>query len=268
MSIDRNDAIGAAQVAGGSYIAYQGLKHGLPRTFGIRMENHTTSKANADLIKKTGNYLDPSFGGKGGWSEKIRNADYVQNSKGYVHITGAHPDGAFDKMIKEKLAKKNLPKFLNNVTATLCRKLNNLMYRTVGNTGVEELKAVAEGSTGKSKSEIYKWFGEQMKKNIFANKTKKFYIPGTDSYFTKNFTPDPDSCMALKSTKPIKVYTNRFSAMMAGLKEFGLKGMKENKGRVAAGLGLIYLTGSLGGKLVKKGVDNIRGDNEQQKQET
>lgn len=261
--MEKSDVIGAAQITGGGYLAYQGLKHGVPRMYGIRIENHTTSKENAAKIKKNGNYLDPSHGGKGGWSEKIKSDSYVKNSKGYVHITGYHPDGKFEQLIEEKLAKKKLPKFLNNIYATITRKANNLMYRMVGNVNPDDMREFLVGGS-KDKGEKIKWFKQQIKKNIFANKTTKFYIPGTDSYFTKNFTPDPDSCMALKSTKPVKVYTNRFAATLAGLKEFGLKGMKENKGRVAAGFGLVYLTGYYGGKLIKKGIENITGKKQQE----
>lgn len=57
--MDRNDVLGTAQVAGGTYLGYQGIKHGLPRALGLRTEYHTTSKANAELIRKAGNVLDP-----------------------------------------------------------------------------------------------------------------------------------------------------------------------------------------------------------------
>lgn len=50
--MDRNDVLGTAQLAGGTYLGYQGVKHGLPRALGLRTEYHTTSKANAELIRK------------------------------------------------------------------------------------------------------------------------------------------------------------------------------------------------------------------------
>ena len=56
--MDRNDLIGGTQVAGGVYLGYKGVEHGLPRATGIRIEYHTTSKQNADLIKKSGNILN------------------------------------------------------------------------------------------------------------------------------------------------------------------------------------------------------------------
>ena len=91
----------------------------------------------------------------------------------------------------------------------------------------------------------------------FKNNTKKFCIPGIDSYFNKNFIPDSDSSAALKSTKPLKAYNNRFSAMIAGLKEFGLKGIKENKGRVAFGLSIMALGAYSAINLIQKGIQRI-----------
>lgn len=252
--MDKARAVGTAQVAGGTLLAYEGVKHGLPRALGIRIENHTTSKKNAYLIKKGGGFLDPAFGGKHGWSEKINCSEYIENSKGYVHITGTHPDGFAEKL----LSKKKLPEFLKKAYPTISRKANSLMYRTVGNLNAEDFKAIVSGATKlKDKQETIKWLGQQIRKGIFANKTKKLYIPGIDSYFTKEFIPDPDSAMALKSTKPVKAYTSRFEAMLAGLKNFGLKGIKENKGRVAFGVGLVATGVYFGAKLIKKGIDNL-----------
>lgn len=76
------------------------------------------------------------------------------------------------------------------------------------------------------------------------------------NFFYKNFIPDSDD-IALKTKNKVKVYDNRFSATITGLKEFGLKGMKENKGRVAFGVGLLAL-GTYGViKLFRKSVNNI-----------
>ena len=47
--------------------------------------------------------------------------------------------------------------------------------------------------------------------------------------------------------------------MFAGLKEFGLKGMKENKGRVAAGATIVATTGVIGTAMMKKGINRITG---------
>ena len=34
--MDKNDVIGTGQIAGGGYLAYKGVSHGLPRALGIR----------------------------------------------------------------------------------------------------------------------------------------------------------------------------------------------------------------------------------------
>lgn len=250
--MDRQDVVGTAQIAGGSYLGYQGLKHGLPRAAGIRIEYHTTSKENAKAIKKGGNILDPNFGGKNGWSAKVKSNSYIKNSTGYVHITGMH---------KDKVSSFNPPKGLEKYKSylvapfrTIFRKAQNLMYKTVGNIDFEELKTALNSK--KSKSEKLTWASKKMVAGVFNNKTKRFCIPGIDSYFNSEFIADADD-IALKSRKPLKVYKNRFSAMLAGLKKFGLKGIKENKGRAAFGAGLVALGLYAAGKLISKGIRNI-----------
>lgn len=253
--MDSNEALGYVQIAGGSYLGYYGINHGLPRAAGIRIEYHTTSKENAKSIKKQGNILDPSCGGKGGWSEKINSQHCVNNSKGFVHITGVHKDSYTpDRYIT---GKQN--KYLRPVFRTFQRKSQNIMYKTVGNTDdFMKIRSKIFSLKGKKeiRKEILKTTYEAAKKNILHNRTERFCIPGIDSYFDKNFIPDVDD-IALKSDKPVKVYTNRFSAMIEGLKTFGLKGIKENKGRVAFGVGLLALGLYFGVKLIKKGINNI-----------
>ena len=91
----------------------------------------------------------------------------------------------------------------------------------------------------------------------YAKGAKRFCIPGTDSYFDKNFIPDCDD-FALKTTKKIKCYKNRFSAMVAGLKEFGLKGIKENKSRVVLGIAIIAVGITAAVFLIKKGIEKFK----------
>ncbi len=249
--MDRHDVVGTAQIAGGSYLGYQGLKHGLPRTAGIRIEYHTTSKENAKAIKKAGNILEPKFGGKNGWSAKIKSNSYIKNSEGYVHITGMHKDHAPIPLSKDL---EKYKAYILTPYRTLARKVQNLMYKTVGNVDCDELKTYL--SSGKSKGEKLKWVSKKMAGGLFNNKTERFCIPGIDSYFNSEFIADTDD-IALKSTKPLKAYKNRFSAMLAGLKKFGLKGIKENKGRVAFGAGLIALGLYAAAKLISKGVKNL-----------
>lgn len=242
--MDRHDVLGTAQVAGGTYLGYQGVKHGLPRALGLRTEYHTTSKANAALIKKAGNILDPAFGGKSGWAEKVGSSSYIKNSKGYVHITGLHKDSYVNKILVDKKLSMFTAPF-----RTLFRKAQCFMYKTVGNVDKKVFESILSGK-------VKETLGKNLKDIFLHDKTKKFCISGTDSYFNTKFITDTDD-IALKSAQKLKVYNNRFSAMVAGLKKFGLKGMKENKGRVAFGAGLIALGLYGAGKLIKKGVDNI-----------
>lgn len=93
----------------------------------------------------------------------------------------------------------------------------------------------------------------------YSKGSKSFCIPGIDSYFDKNFIPDCDD-FALKSTQKIKCYNNRFSAMVGGLKEFGLKGMKENKGRVALGVAMLTTGITAAVLLIKKGIENFKSN--------
>ena len=242
--MDRQDAIGTAQVAGGTYLGFQGIKHGLPRALGLRTEYHTTNKTNADLIKKAGNILDPAFGGKNGWAEKSGLNSYIKHSQNYIHITGLHKDNIGTKPL------------LGKFTAPLrmfYRKTQCLMYKTFGNIDIKKFqKYFLEGD----KKAFIKNMVKELKNSILHNRTKKFCISGTDSYFNTKFIPDADD-IALKSAEKIKVYNNRFSSMIAGLKKFGLSGMKENKSRVAFGVGLLSLGTYSAVKLIQKGVNNI-----------
>ena len=237
----KSDVKGAGCIAAGGYVGYKGVEHGLPRVFGIRTEYHTTSKENAELIKKAGNILDPKFGGKNGWGKKVECEHFLRNSKNYVHITGIHEQ------------EKHLPvpkKFVDFIRAPH-RKFSCIMYKFVGNNDMESL-------VNTSPKEAPKKILKTMFSNIFKpNQTKRFCIPGIDSYFNKEFIPDTDD-IALKSSKPIKAFNNRLSAMFEGIKKFGLQGMKENKGRVAAGIGLTSLAAFLSYKLISCGVKNIK----------
>ena len=64
--------------------------------------------------------------------------------------------------------------------------------------------------------------------------------------------------MALKTTKKLKVNTTRIGAMFSGLKKFGLKGMKENKGRVAVSIAIISMASFAAYKLCQRGINNIK----------
>ena len=115
--MDKNRFSGTTQIACGSYIGYQGIRHGLPRLCGIRIENHITSKENARLIKKSGNILDPSCGGINGWGQKVNSDFCIKHSKNYVHISGVHPDSPLNRcsLIKRKRFLRNNISYIKEV---------------------------------------------------------------------------------------------------------------------------------------------------------
>lgn len=239
----KDKVFGATQLGIGGALLYKGLEHGLPRTLGIRTEYHVTSKENAKSIKKMGNFLDPKFGGKNGWAAKIKIDGYVDRSRDFVHITGVNKDSPLPKFLKK------FPPYRE-----IARQIQLKMYKVMGNMDnpAELRKCSKLDVTAKVFNAL-----------LFKNKTKTFYISGIDSYFNNNFIVDVDN-VALKSAKKLKVYDSRFSAMIAGLKKFGLKGMKENKGRAFAGLTILVTTGLVAGKLIKKGIDKITNRQKQQ----
>ena len=61
--------------------------------------------------------------------------------------------------------------------------------------------------------------------------------------------------------KKIKAYKNRFSAMVAGLNQFGLTGIKENKYRVAAGSIGVLATSSLAYCMIHDGINKLKNKN-------
>lgn len=244
--MDKQNAHGIAQFTVGASLGYQGIKHGLPRALGLRTEYHITSKENADLIKKAGNILNPAFGGKNGWAEKTGRNLFIKNSQNYVHITGLHKDNQVAKPLLSKY--KYTAPFRMYYRTGQC-----LMYKTLGSIDAKKFEVFFR-KRGKKNFIIN--IAKEFKNTLLHNKTKKFCISGTDSYFNTKFIPDADD-IALKSAEKIKVYNNRFSSMIAGLKKFGLSGMKENKSRVAFGVGLLSLGTYSAVKLIQKGVNNI-----------
>jgi len=248
--MDKGDLFGTAQVAGGTYIGYQALKHGLPRAVGIRIEYHTTGNENAKLIKNDGNILDPRCGGKNGWGQKISSNRCINNSQNFVHITGFHKDS---KLFTYTRFKKFQP--FEPFVRTIGRKTQSFMYQIVGNGNYDKVIRVRRSSdTFLKKTTILLKEFINVKLN---NKTKYFCIPGIDSYFNGEFIPDIDDPIALKSSKPLKVYNNRFSAMIGGLKKFGLKGVKENKCRAFLGVTMVSTGLCAAVKLINKGKNNI-----------
>ncbi len=249
--MDKSDFYSGAKIAGGTYIGYQALKHGLPRMLGVRIEYHVTSKQNAALIRKSGNILDPLSGGKNGWGQKVNNDRFINNSQNFVHITGLHENSdIFNEKPFNKFRKFKAP------LRTIGRKMYTFMYQVIGRGKRDNLCVPNEKGIKRVLQKI-KIISTELICTKFSTKTKCFCIPGTDSYFNSEFISDIDDFFALKSAKPVKVYNNRFSAMLGGLKRFGLKGIPENKSRVLVGTGVCLGGLYCGGKLINNGLKNI-----------
>lgn len=241
---------GTTQVAGGAYIGYQALKHGLPRAVGIRIEYHTTSKENVRLIQRSGNILNPGCGGKNGFGQKVNSNRCIENSQNFVHITGLHSNSKLFNISRFKKYKNFKPMF-----RTIGRKSDVFMYRIVGNGDYNTVSRNfrrANSLLHKTKIILKEFININLHK-----KTKTFCIPGIDSYFNKEFISDNDDCLALKTSKPVKVFNNRFRAMIEGLKQFGLKGVKENKSRSLLGFAMVSTGLCAAIKLINKGKNNI-----------
>ena len=249
--MDMFNIIGTGQILAGGYIGYKSLEHGLPRALGIRIEYHTTSKKNAELIKRAGYILDPKFGGKNGFSEMVLNREFINNSEKFIHITGIHADTV--------LAKKH-PVYAQ-FYGFIRRFSQNIMYKNTENRDLKRSrkykKEIENLAKYDSKKATAKYIFHKISETFFGifkrSNTERFCIPGIDSYFNREFIPDCDD-VALKSSKQVKAYSNRFGAMVAGLRKFGLKGIKENKSRAIFGIGVLALGISSALYLISKGL--------------
>ena len=220
---------------GTALLGQQTIRSGIPRALGVRLESHNTSRRNAKAILDNGGYIDPIYGGTGA-SKAVNNTDFIDKSKNYIHLTGAH-----------KNTKVNMGGTVGNV---LYRKIQRGMYR--GITG-ETLSSVTDS---------------KLLPNMYAGMTglkgKSLYVGGSDKYFDKNFIPDDDD-LALKSSKKVKVFGNRFAAVGDTLKRYGkgnyIKGAARligaNKSRVATGLGILGVGGLATVYLGKKTMESF-----------
>lgn len=258
---------GTATLGLGGYAGYKAITSGARRMLGVRIEEHTTSKRNAQNIIKDGKILDPKYGGKG--SAQFAK-HYKKNSENFVHITGYHDNHRkylkeLVEMLDDFLNERGIKNFsqkvkkLSNTPALDCvrvilRKMQRLMYRT---TSALNAKGNLNGKTS-----IIKTISS--KENIITaitaaltgKGTKTFYIGGSDSYFNANFIPDEDD-IALKSSKPIKVSKTKIGATIEALKREGLKGIKQNKTRVFGGVAILATLGTISYKLIKTGLAKL-----------
>lgn len=175
----------------GTYLTHKGITTILPKTLGIRTEYHTTSKDNAKKILNTG-YLDPSYGGTGGASEKIKSGQYINNSKNFVHITG------------------NVKSSGSSIKDRINSNLQNVMYKAVHNLDTDKRVSGKE-------------FGKGLFKSIIPgiDNSKTLIVMQPKSYFNRDrFSPDHDSGgEAMKTKEKVPVYSNKYSALYDQIKQ-------------------------------------------------
>jgi hypothetical protein len=234
----KEKAKAALKLASAGYIGQQTLRSGLPRALGVRLESHSTSRKNAKSILKNGGILDPNKGGAGASSNhhnKTTSDTYKNNSSKYVHITGKHKNG-YEALLGIEVGKglENNP--VSNTISTLGRNLQRPMYRMFGSGKPSFIGAVESG---------------------LGIRGRTLYTGGTDKFFNENFIPDTDD-LALKSSKPVRVYGNRLSATGAAIKKEGLINLvKANKSRVATGGAILALGGYATQKLARDGFKQL-----------
>lgn len=244
---DKSPIKGALNLGMAGTSGYYGVRSGVPRLLGIRLERHYTSKEIAKNIIKDGHILDPAYGGTGA-CKVVNNPKYTELCKGHVHITGLHKDTPFlTDASKRKI-------IITRLTTPVKRMRQGILYKGFISGNIDIEKHAATKTTKMQHTKLV-W---DIFKNSFKGKT--FFIPGTDAFFNKHFTPD-EFDIALKTTKKLKVYPNRFAATIAGLKEFGFKGMKGNPVRVIVGTTILGLGTILSILFTRNGIAHLSGKN-------
>lgn len=232
----------------GLYVAKDLAEYTILKAMGLRLETHSTSKENAKKIIEGGGYLDPSKGGSGAAAGL---EDFKKNSTGYVHITGVHDklythdpvfvsnfgrdkDGNFSRSAKKFVGwvKKDRDPYLskagreslglemsdgdslekgrmpaNPVLGYLTGKMQRVMYSGMGGLSEEEKKLPIEKQIPKA-----------FLKSLTGRGGKTLYVANTEQFFRDNFVPDSDD-FALKTDKPLKVYSNKYEAIFNAVKD-------------------------------------------------
>jgi hypothetical protein len=219
-------------------VGQQTVRSGVPRALGVRLESHSTSKKTAKQILKNGGFLDPQYGGSG--AARI-SSEYTDASKNYIHITGRHKKDKIMAGIKEGPVK--------NLLNTAHRKLQRGMYRGIQGQDLS-------GSEADRMRNVVKG----LPAGLLGLKGKTLYVGGTNKFFDSDrFIPDSDD-VALKTNKKLKVSGSRLGATVEAIKKEGLGNLlKDSKGRVATGLGILGGGGLLTGALANSAVNKIRG---------
>lgn len=158
-----------------------------------------------------------------------------------VHITG-YNNKSVDAYSEKDLFGRSDPrgKILKSKLQPLYKKLQKQMYATA---------AHADGDIIDPKDMV------KLLKKRKEKGSKTFHVVGSEDYYNKNFSPDPDD-LALTSKKKVKAAPSKFKGLINAVKREGLAGgLKSSpKSRIAIGAGL--LTG--GAIATKKLTDPLR----------
>jgi hypothetical protein len=269
-SKSREKAEAGAKLVGAGWLGQKAVRSGLPRLLGVRLESHSTSNKNAKEILKNGGFIDPEKSGTGAVrAVEGKGKAYTDMAKGKTYITGVHKN-AIDRTdtILPFMGKADKGPVLN----VLARGDQRRGYRAQSNIDWDKVKQAGQNAYAESGDDIDRVIAEQAERTKQARryafnpmKGRSLYIGGSDDFFNSNFKPDFDDPAAMYSDKKVKVYGNRFSATGAAIKREGLLNlMSKNKGRVAAGAGILGLGGYTAYRLGKSAVNTLTGKDETQ----
>lgn len=107
---------------GATVVGVQGLRSGVPRVLGVRLEQHGTSRKSAKKILSNGGYLNPKYGGSedGVTASMKLPKEFLERSRGNVFVSG--------KNVKHPNYNKRVP-IVSDIGDILTRKVQVAGYR-------------------------------------------------------------------------------------------------------------------------------------------
>lgn len=238
---------GAVYLGGSGVVAKNTFDSGLTRLLGARLERHSTSKKAAKKILDEGGYLDTNKGVRKSLrflEENSAAAEKLKQSQGYNFISGYHPNQRIKFLGLDIGSLENNP--LRNV---LTRRDHAIAYKAQSEIDFDRFKTRPERAKAANKNILGVLLG---------TKGKTLYAPVTDKEVLLDFKPDVDDPLALMTKKPVKVYGNKFTALLGHLKKNRLSQIKANPGRVATGAAIVGVGGAVATKLAQKGFAEIK----------
>ena len=249
--------------AGAGLLGYHTVRSGVPRSLGVRLESHSTTNESARKILSNGGILTPNAAaGATQLVSSVKSADQgiAERTIGRVYVTGLHPDSTPILTPKQKLKYGTPPIYDPAFKNVIARKFQQKFYKAMPYVDRSKIDDIADPVQQK------KVFRRQQLKEIVKTiampwRGRSLYVGGSDKYFRDNFAADLDDLYAQHSGNKIRVSGNRLAATSAAIKREGLLNlMGANKGRVAAGLGIIAVGGTGTAILAKRAIDKYNSD--------